>query len=72
VLLDYLRAEGYVPEKASFQAGFSETYPAFVLRRAVECFWQSDNLQAFCAMAVATLGCLLALTAFGLLAVAVR
>jgi hypothetical protein len=30
-LLDYLRAEGYVPEKASFRAGFSETYPAFFL-----------------------------------------
>ncbi|MBV8901290.1 MAG: hypothetical protein JOY92_14405 [Verrucomicrobia bacterium] len=72
VLLDYLRAEGYVPEKTSFRAGFSETSPTFALRRAVERFRRSDNLQAACAMAVATLGCLLAAEVFRLLAVVIR
>jgi hypothetical protein len=38
----------------------------------VEQFRRSDNLQAFCAVAVAALGCLLAVAAFRLLAVVIR
>ena len=73
-LLDYLRAEGYLPEETSFLAGFSESSPAFAFRRAAEQFRRSDDLQACCAVAVAALSCLVAVAvaAFQLLAVAIR